>query len=104
MSPVYQVTDPRTIAAWYGASAVAGTVGYLAYDISQVHEGLVFGTRMGGNTPLLNSAKALRIGWSYSRQYGQYVFRIGGTVLGKVLSNPHINLWPPSWWGGPPKP
>jgi hypothetical protein len=98
------VADPRFIAAWYGASAAAATVGYAAYDISLVEKGALFGTRLGGNTPLLNSTDALRIGWSYSRQYGQYVFRIGGTMLGKFLSNPHINLWPPSWWGGPPKP
>jgi len=41
--------------------------------------------------------------WAATGQ-NAYVFRIGGTVLGKFLSNPHINLWPPSWRGGPPKP
>ena len=57
-----QITDPRTIALWYGASAL---VGYTDYDISLVQAGRLFGTLFAANTPLLNAADALRIGWSY---------------------------------------
>ncbi len=60
--------------------------------------GPIFGTRYGGNTPLLNSNDFLRIGWSYSRPTGEYVFRIGGDLVGLIMDNPHIDLWPPSWW------
>jgi len=60
--------------------------------------GPIFGTRLGGNTPLLNSSTTLRVGWSYMRSSGIYSFRIGGTLVGLVKSNPHINLWPPSMW------
>jgi hypothetical protein len=60
--------------------------------------GKLFGTRFGGNTPLLNSNSTLRVGWSYIRSSGQYVFRIGGTAVGLIKANPHINLFPPSWW------
>jgi len=83
---------------------VTGAVAPIAADIGEVQAGRLFGTRFGGNRPLLNSNNNLRIGWSLSRRHGQYVFRIGGAWLGKFLSNPHINLWPPSWWGGPPNP
>src|SRR5262249_39559032 len=37
--------------------------------------GPIFGTRFGGNDPLLNSGDKLRIGWSYIRSTGEYVFR-----------------------------
>src|ERR1700730_4792933 len=63
-------------------------------------DGQLFGTRYQGNTPLLNSNDTLRIGWSYIGRTGEYVFRIGGEAL-NFLGNPHINLWPPSWWFGP---
>src|SRR5579864_5744238 len=56
-----------------------------------------------GNYPLLNSPNNLRVGWSYVGD-GQYTFRIGGQLLGKIMKNPHVNLWPPSWWFGPPGP
>jgi RHS repeat-associated protein len=61
--------------------------------------GQIFGTRFGGNQPLFNANDTLRIGWSYIRSSGEYVFRIGGTAVGWIKTNPHINLWPPSWWG-----
>ena len=61
--------------------------------------GPLFGTRYGGNNPIFNSNETLRVGWSYIRSTGEYVFRIGGTAVGAIKSNPHINLWPPSWWG-----
>jgi len=77
--------------------AVTGA-GYVAADIAEVQAGRLFGTRLGGNQPLLNSNDTLRIGWSYVRSTGQYVFRIGGTAVGAIKANPHINLWPPSWW------
>ncbi len=76
----------------------------LGKDVARVQAGRIFGTKLGGNRPLLNSAKSLRIGWSYQWKTGEYVFRVGGTWLEKIMSNPHINLWPPSWWGGPPLP
>ena len=90
--------SPQGIASWYGASLV-GAVGVVAVtDIAAVQEGLIFGTRAGGNTPLLNSSNALRIGWSYIRSTGEYTFRIGGDLVESIKANPHINLWPPSWW------
>lgn len=67
-------------------------------------DGPIFGTRFMGNDPLLNAGDNLRIGWSYSRSTDEYVFRIGGDWLKSFMDNPHINLWPPSWWGGPPGP
>jgi hypothetical protein len=38
-----------------GAGVLAGTGGYAAYDIFQIEEGALLGTRLGGNNPLLNS-------------------------------------------------
>jgi hypothetical protein len=61
--------------------------------------GRIFGTRYAGNRPLLNSNDSLRIGWSYIRQTREFTFRIGGKWVKRFKSNPHINLWPPSWWG-----
>jgi RHS repeat-associated protein len=76
-----------------------------AVDISAVESGQLFGTRFAGNNPLFNSNDYFRIGWSYISNSGEYVFRIGGQSLTWLgLNNPHINLWPPSWWGGPPGP
>ena len=75
---------------------------FAALDIGRMEAGTLFGTRFGGNRPLLNSSDSLRVGWSYSKKYGTYVFRIGGGLLKTFKDNPHINLWPPSWWGGPP--
>ena len=83
---------------WYGASAVAASIGYAAYDVSLVEEGNLFGTRLGGNNPLFNSKDSFRVGWSYIQKSNEYVFRIGGDILKGVKANPHINLWPPSWW------
>jgi RHS repeat-associated protein len=60
--------------------------------------GPIFGTRFGGNTPWLNSNDVFRIGWSYIRANGEYVFRIGGTAVGAIKSNNNINFWLPSWW------
>ena len=78
-------------------------------DISAVEAGDFFGTRYGGNTPLLNSSDEFRIGWSYISSSGIYVFRMAGSLVqdymeSQGIQNPHINLWPPSWWGGPPIP
>jgi hypothetical protein len=87
----------------YGGSVVAGAGGYVVSDIAQIEEGALFGTRLGGNTPLFNSNNFLRLGWSYIGATGEYVFRVGGDAL-DFMENPHINLWPPSWWGGPPNP
>jgi hypothetical protein len=70
----------------------------VAKDIGEVEAGKLFGTRMDGNKPLLNSNDSLRIGWSYIKSTKEYVFRIGGGWVGEIKSNPHINLWPPSWW------
>jgi hypothetical protein len=86
-----------------GAGVLAGTGGYAAYDIFQIEEGALLGTRLGGNNPLLNSNDSLRIGWSYIQKTDEYVSRVGGDAL-DFMKNPHINLWPPSWWGGPPGP
>jgi hypothetical protein len=47
---------------------------------------------------LKSSATRLRIGWSYIRGTGEYVFRIGGDLVPDWINNGHINLWPPSWW------
>ncbi|MGA8530857.1 MAG: hypothetical protein WB622_14170 [Acidobacteriaceae bacterium] len=77
---------------------LAGGAAYAAADIGTVEAGQLFGTRFGGNTPLFNSGENLRIGWSYIQSTGQYVFRIGGAWVAAIKSNPHINLWPPSWW------
>jgi hypothetical protein len=67
-------------------------------DIAKVEKGALFGTRIRGNRPLLNSNDNLRVGWSYIRSTNEYVFRIGGKIVQKIKANPHINLWPPSWW------
>ncbi len=81
--------------------AMAGAA-YAAWDVSMVQAGRLFGTGWRGNAPVFNSADAFRIGWSFDHDSGQYVFRIGGESLKRFLKNPHINLWPPSWWGGKP--
>jgi RHS repeat-associated protein len=60
--------------------------------------GPIFGTRYGGNNPWFNANDYLRIGWSYIKSTGEYTFRIGGKLVELIKSNPHINLWPPSWW------
>jgi hypothetical protein len=70
----------------------------VAADAAAVESGRLFGTRFAGNTPLLNSNDYLRIGWSYINATDEYVFRVGGDVLKLFMDNPHINLWPPSWW------
>jgi hypothetical protein len=76
--------------------AIAG-IAYGFVDIGMMQSGRVFGTRLGGNAPVFNNNDYLRIGWSFDREYGQYVFRIGGDWLKWFMGNPHINLWPPSW-------
>ena len=60
-------------------------------------EGPIFGTGEGGSGAGLNSGNRLRIGWSYLRSTGGHRFRIAGDWI-----RGHINLWSPSWWGGPP--
>lgn len=82
----------------YMAGAVTGAAIGVALGKEMGPQGKIFGTRFGGNQPLLNSGDTLRVGWSYIRSSGQYVFRIGGTAVGLIKDNPHINLWPPSWW------
>jgi hypothetical protein len=52
----------------------------------------------GRNGGLLNSNGLLRIGYGWNGNIGQNVFRIGGTLIGLVKNNPHIDLWPPSSW------
>lgn len=79
-----------------------GGVGAVASDIGEVEGGQLFGTRFAGNEPLLNSNDYLRVGWSYIKGTGEYVFRIGGKWVPRWINNGHINLWPPSWWFGPP--
>jgi len=98
----YAIKDAKDIAVLEGTGLTGLGAGVVAADISAVEEGEIFGTRANGNYPLLNSADELRIGWSYSWRTGEYVFRIGGELLEKFMENPHINLWPPSWWFGPP--
>jgi hypothetical protein len=61
-------------------------------------EGPIFGTGEGGSGAGLNAGDKLRAGWSYLRSTGGHRFRIAGKWLGRG----HINLWPPSWWFGPP--
>ena len=73
-------------------------VGAVAIGSELGPTGKIFGTRYAGNRPLLNSGDSLRIGWSYIRASGKYTFRIGGALVARFKSNPHINLWPPSWW------
>ena len=93
------VGDARFIGGWYVASAATAVTAMAAYDISLVQAGRFFGTRLGGNQPLLNTAENLRIGWSYIRSTNEYVFRIGGRVIKAIRpANPHLNLWPPWWW------
>jgi RHS repeat-associated protein len=70
----------------------------IAWDLGAVEGGRLFGTTLDGNTPLLNNNNWLRFGWSHIRSTGGYRFRI----TGKLLNRTHINLWPPSWWFGPP--
>jgi len=83
----------------YLTGAVTGAAIGVALGSSEMGpQGKIFGTRLGGNEPILNSGDTLRIGWSYIRSTGEYVFRIGGTAIGLIKDNPHINLWPPSWW------
>jgi RHS repeat-associated protein len=84
------------------ANAAMAGAAYAAWDIGMVQAGRLFGTRLGGNMPVFNANQYLRIGWSWSAKYGQYAFRIGGSVVAWLQENPHIYLWPPSWWGGPP--
>jgi len=83
-----------------GAAPVLGIEGAAALG----PDGPIFGTRFMGNNPLFNARDELRIGWSYIRSTGEYVFRIGGDWLKPFMDNPHINIWPPRWWGGPPGP
>ncbi len=78
---------------------LAGAAAYAVADAATVEAGTLFGTRYLGNRPLLNSADELRIGWSRIGETGKYVFRIGGDWIEQIKDNPHINLWPPSWWG-----
>src|SRR6185437_2895292 len=44
--------------------ALLDSVVAAATDIGAVESGRLFGTRLAGNTPLFNSTKLLRIGWS----------------------------------------
>ena len=94
-------TDPRTIAAWYGASALVGGGGYVISDIaSGPAESVLFGRGYFGWTGYLNGnapwGDLLRIGYGWNGT--QSVFRIAGSALGYFMSNPHIDLWPPSAW------
>ena len=99
-----QVTDPRNIALWYGASLLAGGGTVVVLDLAQgPADSLLFGTQFQGNAALWNSADSFRIGYSQVGE-DQFVFRIGGDFLENFVDNPHINLWPPSWWFGPPGP
>lgn len=82
----------------YITGALTGAAIGIAIGTEMGPRGKIFGTRFGGNQPLLNSNDRLRIGWSYIRSSGQYVFRVGGSAVGAIKANPHINLWPPSWW------
>ena len=91
------VTHPSFYAEFFALSAIGGVAGQVAAaDLGP--EGPIFGTRYKGNNPLLNSNDNLRIGWSYIQSTGEYTFRIAGQVVAAIKDNPHINLWPPSWW------
>ena|ERR1017187_9287461 len=72
-----------------------GLVG--AADITAGESGVLFGTVKNGyeGGGLFNRGDYFRLGWSHLRSGGAR-FRIGGKGIG------HINLWPPSWWFGPP--
>jgi RHS repeat-associated protein len=86
---------------FYGGAALA-TCGAAA-DVAAVEEGSVFGTRYMDNSPWLNSADSLRIGWS--KLDDEYTFRIGGKLIESIKpDDPHITLWPPKYWFGVPKP
>ncbi|HEX6802153.1 MAG TPA: RHS repeat-associated core domain-containing protein [Terriglobales bacterium] len=82
----------------YAGSAAGSIGGAVVEDLGAVEQGALFGTRLGGNTPLLNSNDWLRIGWSYIGATDEYVFRIGGDLVPDWINGGHINLWPPSWW------
>jgi hypothetical protein len=94
------------IIAGYGSSVLGSVGGAVIGDLAQgPTDSILFGTRYQGNAALLNSNDSLRIGWSYISADDAYVFRIGGDWLENLgFENPHINLWPPSWWFGPPGP
>jgi len=85
----------------FANTAMAGAA-YAAWDVGMIQAGRLFGTRIAGKKPLFNANDYLRIGWSFDHEYHQYVFRIGGSVVGWIQKNKHVNLWPPSWWGGRP--
>ena len=82
----------------YAGSLVGSMGGALVRDAAEIEEGVFFGTRAGGNTPLFNSNDYFRVGWSYIRASDEYVFRIGGDLVPDFINDGHINLWPPSWW------
>jgi hypothetical protein len=96
------IGDLRFIIGFYLASAGSAAIDAIVTDVSMVEEGQIFGTGFDGNYPLLNSNDTLRIGWSYIRSTGEYIFRIGGDAVPDWINSGHINLWPPSWWLGPP--
>lgn len=93
------VANPTFYAYWTAASVLVGGTGAVVGDLAQgPADSLLFGTRFQGNAALLNSADYFRIGFSQVGE-GEFVFRIGGDILKDLgFSNPHINLWPPSWW------
>jgi RHS repeat-associated protein len=90
------IGKPSGVAMFYGASFSQAALDVAAADIAEVEAGDYFGTRFRGNQPLLNKHDSLRIGWS--KTPNRYVFRIGGDWIKAIKSNPHINLWPPTWW------
>jgi len=118
--PGYGQSLPEGKYADYSANQTAHNIGFLGafMDVGGIASagglylapeaagpfGPIFGTRYAGNDPWLNASKELRIGWSYFRETGEYVFRIGGNWLKPFMNNPHIYLWPPRWWGGQPVP
>ncbi len=92
----------KTYVLWYGASALVGATGAAAVDLaSGPSESALFGRFSpidGGFSGYLNSNDFLRIGYGWSGELGQNVFRIGGDALEYFMDNPHIDLWPPSAW------
>jgi hypothetical protein len=79
----------------------AGVVG--AADIAAGESGVLFGTVRNGleGGGLFNRSDYFRVGWSALRSGGAR-FRLGGDLIEDIFGTKHINLWPPSWWFGPP--
>ncbi len=103
-NPILRFLGDNPNGGYYLAGGGATLLGCgTALAIGEGAEGSIFGTRYLGNSPWLNSADSLRIGWS--KLGDEYTFRIGGKFIEAIKpSDPHITLWPPKYWFGVPKP